>query len=254
MEAVVFVHNHESSSLETSVKVWGLITKPGTKNHPLVEGMGKHFEALMYNARTDTLMEKATFGKLVNKQQSCIVAVNGWFEWKQELKGKKQPYFCTAKNQQYVLFPGLWTTTQTGVGDETLTTFTILTTDAAPCLQWLHTRMPVCCWNTDLAHQWLQQPTSTTLQALEADNVTGSEPALAWHAVTPDMTNLKYRSDKAIQPLKRATVTNFFSAVNKDEAKSASAQKKRPAAASTVSPAQNLKKASIADFFSPKSK
>lgn len=227
MDAIVFYKNKEGVLVSES-KVWGLITKHGSTKNPLPTGMAQHFSALMYNARSDTLFIKQTFGNLISKQQSCIVAVDGWFEWKQEVKGKKQPFFVKAKNQPYVLFPGLWAKVPTGRSDEPyLTTFTILTTEVAPCLTWLHTRMPVCCFDQTLARAWLDGPTQQLHEALLKNNYSSSNMSFShsnqklpsssstdaweWHAVTDEMTNLKFRSPKAIEPWKRPTIQNFFS-------------------------------------------
>ena len=214
MGAIVFYKNKENSIVSES-KAWGLITKHGSPKNPLPTGMGQHFSALMYNARSDTLFIKQTFGNLLTKQNSCIVAVDGWFEWKQEVKGKKQPFFVKAKHEPYILFPGLWTQVATGRADEPyLTTFTILTTEVAPCLTWLHTRMPVCCFNLELAHEWLNKPTQRLHEKLLEDNYSSASDDQScrweWHAVTDEMTSLKFRSDKAIAPWKRPTIQNFF--------------------------------------------
>ena len=224
MDAIVFYKNKDGELVSES-KVWGLITKHGSTKNPLQTGMGQHFSALMYNARSDTLFIKQTFGNLISKHQSCIVAVDGWFEWKQEVKGKKQPFFVKAKNQPYTLFPGLWAKVPTGRSEEPyLTTFTILTTEAAPCLTWLHSRMPVCCFDLKLARAWLDAPTQGVHEALLENNysspkmscsdsnpeVPSSPPAWEWHAVTDEMTNLKFRSPKAIEPWKRPTIQHFF--------------------------------------------
>jgi putative SOS response-associated peptidase YedK len=215
MGAIVIYKNKDNSIVSES-KVWGLITKHGSPKNPVPTGMAQHFSALMYNARSDTLFIKQTFGNLLTKQRSCIVAVDGWFEWKQEVKGKKQPFFVRAKNEPYILFPGLWTQVATGRSDEPyLNTFTILTTEVAPCLTWLHTRMPVCCFDLQLAHEWLNKPTQRLHEKLLEDNYSSPPDQSCrwqWHAVTDEMTSLKFRSDKAIAPWKRPTIQNFFSA------------------------------------------
>lgn len=211
MEATVFFRKDGEIRAET--KTWGLLTRNGTKKTPLPEGKAAHFAALMFNARSETLYLKNTFYNLISKQQSCLVAVDGWFEWKQEVKGKKQPYFVKNKldsKQQYCLFPGLWAEVATGrAEDPTLTTFTILTTDATPNLTWLHSRMPVCCWSKDLATKWLECPKQIVHEALLAENSKFCS-SLEWYPVTTDMTNLAFRSEKAIAPLKRESVESFF--------------------------------------------
>mmetsp|Transcript_27595 Transcript_27595/g.40749 ORF Transcript_27595/g.40749 Transcript_27595/m.40749 type:complete len:373 (+) Transcript_27595:224-1342(+) len=211
MEATVFFKKDGQVCVEP--KTWGLITKHGTKRNPLPGGKAPHFSALMYNARSETLYLKSSFSNLISKQRSCLVAVDGWFEWKQEIKGKKQPYFIKTRidnKQNYCLFPGLWTEVATGRDeDPILTTFTILTTEATPNLSWLHSRMPVCCWSKDLATKWLGCPMQTIHEALLSENSKFSS-SLEWYPVTTDMTNLAFRSSKAIAPLKRESIESFF--------------------------------------------
>jgi putative SOS response-associated peptidase YedK len=268
----------KDGAIVTESKLWGLITKHGTTKNPLPRGMGQHFSALMFNARSDTLYIKPTFCNLISKQQSCLVAVDGWFEWKQEVKGKKQPYYVRSKHQKYCLLPGLWARVATGhAEDPWLTTFTILTTEAAPPLRWLHSRMPVCCFDNDLARQWIESPTQQVHEALLKSNYDHSSPVSKsqddkweWHAVTDEMTNLKFRSSKAILPFQRESIKNFFGAAaakqpTKSEvtSPSTSTPAKRPASESSSSPSikpmskkakTSPKKGSIQSFFYPKSK
>ena len=213
MGAMVFSMD-DRGNLQCSFKKWGLVTRHGTKKNPTPEGMNQHFENLMYNARTDTLWDKVTFRSLLEKRRTCLVAVDGFFEWKAELKGKKQPYYVHRKqsDRPFLLMPGLWTSVKTGREDEpTLDTFTILTTEACPTLEWLHSRMPVCIWQEELGKQWLKQPSVSLQRQLERGAAHSREEIdLNWHPVTPDMTSLKFRSDKAVAPLKRSSVKSFF--------------------------------------------
>ena len=232
MEAMVFWKDKDSSggSLRCDRKKWGLVPRPGTSKNPLkTDSFNQHFENLMYNARTDTLWNKATFRSLLDKGQTCVVAVDGYFEWKAELKGRKQPYFVhhksnddakigKATNRPFLLLPGLWTSVATGHSQSpstsfpaTLDTFTILTTEACPAIEWLHTRMPVCVWDERLALQWLDGP-SVTLQRQLERGAAGSRKDidLFCHPVTTDMTKLGYREGKAIAPLQRSSVRSFF--------------------------------------------
>jgi putative SOS response-associated peptidase YedK len=125
---------------------WGLVTKSGSQRNPLPSDsedskarMALHFQNLMFNARSDTLFSKPTFSRLLSQSKSCVVALDGYFEWKSSPlaggKGKKQPYFVHRKvsdatpKQSYLLMAGLWTRVSTGIPEEpTLDTFTMLTT------------------------------------------------------------------------------------------------------------------------------
>lgn len=197
----------------SDVKVWGLVPQRGTRNKPLPGGMGQHFSNLMFNARSETLYEKQTFLRLCRAKQSCVVAVDGYFEWKQQADGptgkgmKKQPYFVhRQQNQQQtsqpksndkdekqqtiteppcLLLAGLWTSVPTGRDeDPVLDTFTILTTDSCHPIEWLHDRMPVCIWDNTLATEWLTNPTQELCRKLVADQLQKSKAAAA--AATSD--------------------------------------------------------------------
>lgn len=160
---------------------WGLVNKGGTAQHPLPsdskERMGMHFAGLMYNARTDTLFTKPSFSRLAKQNRACLVALDGYFEWKVSPlaggKGKKQPYFVHKKpvdndKSNYLLMAGLWNRVPTGLSEEPyLDTFTVLTTEACQQISWLHHRMPVCIWDTKLAHKWLNDPSPKTLEEVD---------------------------------------------------------------------------------------
>ena len=234
MDAMVFVKDEDSGSLQMKRMSWGLITKSGTERNPLPppgkERMAMHFSNLMFNARTDTLFEKPTFSRLASKGQSCVVALDGYFEWKASPlaggKGKKQPYFVHRKQhldqtsdnahkkgdaeQSFLLFAGLWTRVKTGIKDEPfLDTFTILTTEASSSIEWLHHRMPVGIFNLEYARQWLDQPTTKLHNKL--DHEARNSDSFEWHMVTTDMSSVKFRDKTAIKAIpKPRSVMSFF--------------------------------------------
>ena len=199
--------------------------------------MALHFSNLMYNARTDTLFAKPTFSRLAAMGRSCVVALDGYFEWKASPlaggRGRKQPYFVYRKQranklttnnedetnggdgveqelQSCLLLAGLWTRVKTGIKEEPfLDTFTVLTTEACSSIQWLHHRMPVCIWDTDLARRWLDQPTQVLHEKLDQD--AREAESFAWHAVTTEMSSVKFREKTAIKAIPRPrSVTSYF--------------------------------------------
>jgi len=203
---------------------WGLVTKAGSAQNPLPSGskarMGMHFSGLMYNARTDTLFEKPTFSKLALRKRSCVVALDGYFEWKSSPlaggKGKKQPYFVYANTSiertqgqasgtskpGFLLLAGLWTRVPTGLPDEPfLDTFTILTTEACKQIEWLHHRMPVCLWDLALAKKWLHDPSPSVHEKIDTA-AKSNNGGFSWHMVTTEMSSVKFRAIDAIKEKK----------------------------------------------------
>jgi hypothetical protein len=146
--------------------------------------------------------------------------------------GQKQPYFvyrnsnssATGRNgsvhpqsqpNSYVLVAGLWKRTMTGWSDQPIMdTFTMLTTEVCPAIQWLHTRMPVLIWDEHLARQWLDNPTSNVIhdQLVQQSQQTTCHQ-LQWHKVTTAMSSMKFRTIEAILPYKdkQQSVKSFFS-------------------------------------------
>lgn len=173
-------HKQEDSSAAAVVAtpmVWGLVTRPGTMNEPIPPGPSKHFANLMFNARSEEASTKVTFGKLIRNQKSCIISLDGFYEWKSEGAGnynkRKQPYFVHMANRKPLLVAGLYTSVSVGGPQQQeeestaiLTTFTIFTTQASTQLSWLHTRMPLVLTNTSDALEWIHKPSPELLKIL----------------------------------------------------------------------------------------
>lgn len=96
------------------------------------------FKASMFNARAETLTEKASF-KHPFKSQRCIVPASGFFEWK-KVGSSKQPHYIHAEDKP-LAFAGLWDHWQKG--DDELYSYTIITTTPNDLMSELHNRMPV---------------------------------------------------------------------------------------------------------------
>jgi putative SOS response-associated peptidase YedK len=269
MDAMVFFKD-DKGGVTAERKIWGLVPRPGTTQSPLATGMNQHFSNLMFNARSDTLYSKPTFSRLAQTGKTCLVALDGFFEWKSGVGGKgvvgnkaskKQPYFVYRKTSEgnnkerrpYLLLAGLWTSVATGRPDEsTLDTFTMLTTDACEPLQWLHSRQPVFVWDDNLAMEWLLRPTQKVHQQLDEAAMRTGPDMLAWHAVTPEMSSTKFRSSHSILALPQMkTVKSFFGVAKKkdspklDGKKAASnlpvSPEKRSASTNTLSTPPNKK-------------
>lgn len=271
MQSVVFHKIGEGSTIGHSTKIWGLISRGGTVSQPLPEGANKHFENLMFNARSDTLYEKRTFLDLARRGQTCLWAMDGFYEWKKDpTSATKQPYYVYRKSKTPLLVPGLWTKVPTGRivhGEpEILETFTHITTDACKPLRWLHHRQPCFVWDLKLAVQWLLNPSEALLREISqaATEMNDENNQLAWHAVTKQMSNVSYRGDDcnhAIKIPKIATLSSFFSKQIAQESSGTNSQSlsklfshKEDLKQNKISSPQKEtvhKKGSITKYFSP---
>ncbi|HEV2845095.1 MAG TPA: SOS response-associated peptidase [Thermoanaerobaculia bacterium] len=95
----------------------------------------------LINARSETVVEKASF-KTSFKKKRCLIPADGFYEWKKEGK-LKQPFLIRRKDAKPFAFAGLWSAWRDPERSQWVETFTILTTDANDLLRPLHNRMPV---------------------------------------------------------------------------------------------------------------
>lgn len=110
---------------------WGLI--PFWSKDPSVGNK-------MINARAEGILEKASF-KNPMKSKRCLVVSDGFYEWK-KIGKSKQPYRICLKDENLFAYAGLWDVWKDASG-KSISTFTIITTEANVLMQDLHHRMPV---------------------------------------------------------------------------------------------------------------
>jgi len=110
---------------------WGLIPSWAKE-----ESIGNR----MINARAETLAEKPSFRRALQKRR-CLVIADGFYEWKTEGK-RKTPMFITLKSREPFGFAGLWETWKAPNG-EAVHSCTIITTTPNTLMESIHNRMPV---------------------------------------------------------------------------------------------------------------
>lgn len=93
------------------------------------------------NARVETLLRKPLFADALAHRR-CLVAVDGFYEWRQLPDGTKQPFFVSSGDGgEPLALAGLWDRWRGGDGS-TLVTCVIVTTAANEAVRLLHDRMP----------------------------------------------------------------------------------------------------------------
>lgn len=124
--------NQENEKLLTQFK-WGLI--PAWAKDPAI---GNN----MINARSETLSEKKTYKRLLEKRR-CLVVADGFYEWVGK-KPDRYPVRITLKDERLFSFAGLWDRWEDSDGNETKS-FTIITssTEGHEVMSPIHNRMPV---------------------------------------------------------------------------------------------------------------
>lgn len=121
------VLKREGERVMTPAK-WGLL--PSWVKDP------KAFKASMFNARSESVAEKASFkGPLRHKR--AIIPASGFYEWRRE-GSAKTPHYIQFADGEPIGFAGLY-----DIWNDEILSFTVLTTMPNELMATLHDRMPV---------------------------------------------------------------------------------------------------------------
>jgi putative SOS response-associated peptidase YedK len=93
------------------------------------------------NAMSETASDKPTFRDAM-RHRRCLVAADGFYEWKKVGTKEKQPYCFAMIDDSTFAFAGLWERWRNPAG-EFVETCTILTTKPNSLVSDVHDRMPV---------------------------------------------------------------------------------------------------------------
>ncbi|MEZ5915721.1 MAG: SOS response-associated peptidase [Parvularculaceae bacterium] len=94
----------------------------------------------LFNARGETLAEKATF-KNAARRRRCLIPANGYYDWRTE-NGARKPYLIQMAGERPIALAGVWETAVDPDGGE-IDTAAIITVCAGPDLENRFAREPV---------------------------------------------------------------------------------------------------------------
>ncbi len=150
----------------------------------------------MINARAETLAEKPSFRRALQKRR-CVVLADGFYEWKQEGK-KKTPMYITLKSHEVFGFAGLWETWKSPEA-ETIHSCTIITTTPNSFMESIHTRMPVIL-PRGAETLWLDHSLEDPARLLPI-LAPYAEGAMEAYAVSPAVNSPRNDSPVCIEPI-----------------------------------------------------
>lgn len=113
---------------------WGLV--PNWAKDPSIGNR-------MFNARAETAATTNAFRTALGKRRA-LVPVSGYYEWQKLGEGRKapkQPYWITPQDGSVMALAGLWEYWRDG--EQSIASYTILTTDAVGPMAQIHHRMPL---------------------------------------------------------------------------------------------------------------
>jgi len=131
----------------------------------------------MTNARAESVLRKPSYARAA-KSRRCLVPATGWYEWQAsptvtDAKGRarRQPFFTRRADGHPVGMAGLYEFWRDPAAEDRedpgawLTTFTVITTEAEPGLDRIHTRQPLVLEQEDW-QAWLD-PEGTDVDEVE---------------------------------------------------------------------------------------
>lgn len=185
----------------------------------------------MNNARSDTMLTKASYKRPLEKGQRCVLLVDGFYEWN-TTKSEKQPYYIffkdtttdqktkidpdknadeEAKNQnvpsdisnnqekRIVTMAGIFESRKSENPDEDdLFTFSVITVNAHPEFSWLHHRMPAMLENEEEVRRWLDYGEVPLNDAIELIKPKG---CLDWYPVSKIVNNSRNNVPECLEKI-----------------------------------------------------
>ncbi len=191
-QPVAAIRIGERRRREYALMRWGFV--PSWAKGEFLENLAKR---PLINARSETVLEKASF-KNAFRRRRCLIPADGFYEWQARPAKTKQPYAIAKRKEGLVGFAGLWETAVDPDGGE-IDTLAILTTPAGPDMAPLHGREPVVIARESYK-LWLEadERDAAALQGLLAP-----APAGFWRAwpVSTEVNSPRHDGPQLIVPL-----------------------------------------------------
>lgn len=146
------------------------------------------------NARSETLTERPSFRKLIERKR-CLLPADGFYEWKKS-DGKKQPMRITLKSRALFSFAGLYDTWLSPTGDK-ISTCTIVTVKPNQLLSSIHNRMPAILQRED-EQMWIDRSMTHAEAAAELLRSYDADDMIAY-PVSPMVGNVNNDVPECIQ-------------------------------------------------------
>jgi putative SOS response-associated peptidase YedK len=175
-----------ASGRQFAMMQWGLVPH-WSKTH--------NIKYSTINARAETLADKPVY-RTPFRRSRCLVPSTGFYEWKDEGRGHKQPYLIQQDHNLIMAFAGLWD--HWTDGEEKVDSFTIIVTGANDKIKSIHERMPVIMRSEDY-DLWLDP--DTEVDHLKSLLVSTESPDMTIIPVSRYVNNPNNDGPRCIEPI-----------------------------------------------------
>lgn len=180
-QTVALVRYDDTSSALVEPARWGLIPhwKKALDGPPL------------FNARAETVRTKPSFRDAFLTQRA-VMPLDGYYEWHAGDGGKKQPYYVTPPEGEMLWAAALWSQALGRLS------CTMVTTEAAEPMDWLHNRLPRFLLKDEIA-QWVSG-SAEDAAALLHPAPPELRSSLSWREADPAVGNVRNDYAELIDP------------------------------------------------------
>ena len=150
---------------------------------------------LLFNARQETIFEKASFSDSILCRR-CLIPANSFFEWQIYDKKQRQPYCIQPEGFNLFAFAGIWDCWYNPKGEAIYST-AIITTAASASIKQLHHRMPVVLNEGDFDAWFTPETTVNGLKEILARPVS----RFSAFPVSSLVNSLENQGQETVQPI-----------------------------------------------------
>ena len=143
-----------------------------------------------FNARSDRVASAPTYREPFKKRR-CLVPATGWYEWKKLDAKSKKPFHFQPTASPFA-FAGIYDVWNAD-GKSNITSFSIVTTAAAPSTAGYHDRMPFVLEESQF-EDWMRAPPELAAQMMKP-----YAGAIDIWAVAPDVGNVRNNEAKLME-------------------------------------------------------
>ena len=191
---ILTLHCDSTGALRINPMRWGLI--------PFWADSSKSAYS-MFNARSETLLEKASFKSLVSAHR-CVILADGYYEWKAKTPKNKEPFWIHQPGELPFGMAGLWTSNRKVEPGREIQSSTIITMPSNDDTRDIHDRMPAILRSEHDIMDWLAGNASSSADRVANITHPLESGSLLLRPVSKEVNSVKSNAASLIDPQERS--------------------------------------------------
>lgn len=188
---ILTLHYDSTGALRINPMRWGLI--------PYWADSTKSAYS-MFNARSETLLEKASFKSLVSAHR-CVILADGYYEWNAITPKNKEPFWIHRPGELPFGMAGLWTSNRKVEPGREIHSATIITMPSNEDTRTVHDRMPAILRDEPEVMGWLTDNSTKPEDRINKITQPLESGTLLLRAVSKEVNSVKSDRAALIDPI-----------------------------------------------------